>query len=73
MAIIYIHSNAAKHNLVKDFAHHAWSSWHSIITDKPTSLLREEVIKWFGSLEACIKSHKELAERYYNCEIEIED
>jgi hypothetical protein len=73
MAIIYVHANAAKHKLVKDFTDYAWTSWHSIVSEKPTSLIREEVIKWFGSLEICIKSHKELAETYYNCEVEIED
>ena len=73
MALIYIHANAAKHGLVKDFTTYVWSSWHSIISNQPTLLLRDEVIKWFGSLERCIKSHKELAAGYYNCEVAIED
>ncbi len=73
MALIYIHANAAKHGLVKDFTSYAWSSWHSIISKQPTSLLRDEVIKWFGSVEVCLKSHKELAASYYNCEVAIED
>ena len=73
MAIIYVHANAAKHGLVKNFTSYKWSSWHSLISDKPTLLLRDEVIKWFGSLDVCIKSHKELAATYYNCEIAIED
>jgi len=73
MALIYIHANAAKHGLVKDFTSYTWSSWHSIISNQPTLLLRDEVIKWFGSLEVCIKSHKELAASYYNCEMAIED
>ncbi len=58
MAIIYIHANAAKHALVKDFSTYKWSSWHSIISNKPTSLLRDDVIEWFGSKEQCIKTHK---------------
>ncbi len=73
MAIIYTHSNAAKHNIVKDFTTYTWSSWHSIVSNQPTSLLRDEVIAWFGSAEACIKAHKELAEHYYDCEMAIED
>jgi hypothetical protein len=73
MAIIYVHANAAKHNLVKDFIDHPWTSWHSLMSGKPTSLSRDEIIKWFGSIELCIKTHLELAETYYNCEIEIED
>ena len=50
MALIYIHANAAKHGLVKDFTTYQWSSWHSILSKQPTSLLRYEVIKWFGSV-----------------------
>ena len=73
MALVYVHANAFKHGLVKDFTIYKWSSWHSIISNQPTVLLREEVIKWFGSLELCIKTHKELAVYYYDCEVAIED
>jgi putative transposase len=73
MALIYIHANATKHGLAKDFASHKWSSWHSITSKSPTSLLSDEVINWFGSLEVCIKAHEELAATYYNCEVAIEE
>ena len=73
MALIYVHANAFKHGLVKDFTSHRWSSWHSIISNQPTSLLRDEVIKWFGNVELCIKTHKELTAYYYDREIAIED
>lgn len=73
MAMVYVHANAFKHGLVKDFASYAWSSWHSIISSQPTSLARKEVIEWFGSLELCIKAHNELAIYYYDCEVAIED
>ena len=73
MALIYIHTNAAKHGLVKDFTTYAWSSWHSIVSNQPTLLLRDEIITWFGSIQECIKSHKELAESYYNCEVAVEE
>ena len=73
MAMVYIHSNAVKHGLVKDFADYLWSSWHSILSDKPTLLAREEVIDWFGSLELCIKAHYELANYYYDCEVGLEE
>ena len=73
MAVIYVHANAAKHGLVKDFTTYPWSSWHSIISKQPTLLLREELIRWFGSIELCIKTHKELASGYHNCEVSIED
>ena len=73
MALIYIHANAAKHKLVKDFTAYAWSTWHSIISNQPTLLLRDEIIDWFGSLEIFIKTHKELAAYYYDCAVAIED
>ena len=73
MALIYVHANASKHGLEKDFTIYRWSSWHSIISNQPTSLLRDEVIKWFGNVELCIKNHKELAAYYYECEVAIED
>ena len=73
MALIYIHVNATKHGFVKDFSSYKWSSWQSIISNSPTSLLRNEVINWFGNLEECIKAHKQLAEIYYDCEVAIEN
>jgi len=73
MAIIYIHANAAKHKLVRDFTAYAWSSWHTIISTQPTLLLRNEIMEWFGNLEICIQTHKELAVHYYDCNIAIED
>lgn len=73
MALIYIHTNAAKHGLVKDFTTYMWSSWHSIISNQHSLLLRDEIIEWFGNLEVCIKSHRELAASFYNCEVAIEE
>jgi putative transposase len=73
MAIIYIHANAMKHGLVKNFTEYLWSSWHTIISSKPTALLRKEVIEWFGSLEECIKAHNEQSAYHYDCDVAIED
>ncbi len=73
MAIIYIHANAVKHELVKEIKDYKWSSWHTILSEQPTLLARNEVIEWFGGLEVCIKTHKELTAYYYDCAIAIED
>lgn len=73
MAIIYIHANAMKHGLAKDFTAYQWSSWHTITSGQPTALLRKEVIEWFGGLSECIKAHQELSVYYYDCDIAIED
>jgi REP element-mobilizing transposase RayT len=72
MAIIYIHANAMKHKLVKDFRDYRWSSWHTITSKEPTMLLRNEVIEWFGDLAACIKAHEEVSAYYFESVIGIE-
>jgi REP element-mobilizing transposase RayT len=73
MTVIYIHANAAKHKLVKDFTKYIWSSWQSILSDQPTLLLRNELIEWFGGIEECIRVHKEMAAYYFDCETALED
>ena len=73
MAIIYIHANAMKHGLVNNFADYEWSSWHTIISNRPTTLFRKEVIDWFGGLQACIKAHYDLTDYYYDCVVAMED
>ena len=72
-AIIYIHANAQHHNLYKDFTSHKWTSWHTILSDKPTTLKRNEVLEWFGGLQKFVEIHKAMTEYYYNCEVAIED
>jgi putative transposase len=64
--IIYIHANALKHKLDKDFTAFKWSSYQSIVSNKRTSLKREEVLAWFGSREAFIEAHKWQSEYYYS-------
>ena len=72
-AIIYIHANPVKHGLTKDFTGYKWSSWHSLISDSDTVLLRKEVIDWFGTKTLFIKAHHELTDYYYESDISIED
>lgn len=72
-AIIYIHSNPVKHKLVNDFTQYLWSSWKTILSDAPTRLLRKEIIEWFDSREAFIKTHLDLSKFYMESDIAIED
>ncbi|MEO6722509.1 MAG: hypothetical protein ABIN67_19220 [Ferruginibacter sp.] len=72
-AIVYVHANAQKHQLVKEFISYPWTSFHSIISDKPTNLLRAEIIDWFGSKAQFIKVHKEMSAYYYGAAGGIED
>jgi putative transposase len=72
-AIIYIHANAFKHGVCKDFKQYIWSSWRTITTSNTTKLCRQEVLDWFGGLERFIEAHDKLAEFYYGGEISIEE
>lgn len=72
-AIIYIHANAQHHGLFKDFTQHKWTSWHSIISDEPTILKRQQVLEWFGGLHRFIEIHKAMTDYYYNTDIAIEE
>jgi len=50
--IHYIHWNPTKHGFVKDFRDWPYSSYHALLSDKPTYLQREQVFEWFnGRLE----------------------
>ncbi len=72
-AIIYIHANAMKHQLVPDFTKYQWSSWKSLLSESPTRLLRNEVIKWFGNIELFVKTHIAMTKYYYESDVSIED
>ena len=54
----YIHCNPQKHGLVSDFKNYPYSSYKSHLSEKPTKLMREDVISWFGDKEGCIKFHE---------------
>ncbi len=47
--ICYINKNAEKHNFVTDFREYPHSSYHALISDLPTKLKRDEVIKLYGN------------------------
>lgn len=72
-AVIYIHANAQHHKLYSDFTKHKWSSWHSILSDKPTLLVRDELLKWFGGRQQFIDTHKKMSQFYYKDDFSIED
>lgn len=56
--VFYIHSNSQKHRLTTDFRAYSHSSYQSIISSKPTLLLRNEVLDWFGGRQAFISFHE---------------
>ena len=70
--IIYHHANILKHTGQKNFQHYRWSSYQSILSDKPTHLKRDIVLDWFGGKEQFIKIHRENTAFYYEHPIALE-
>ena len=66
--IAYIHINPVHHYLTKDFENYKWSSYRSLLSDKPTKLNRKEVIELFDGIEnfkeyhETYKNHKDISE-----------
>ncbi len=56
--IAYIHQNPQKHGLVADFREWPFSSYNALISEKPTRLVRDEVLEWFQGREQFIAFHR---------------
>jgi len=55
--IAYIHRNPQKHGLVRDFRTWKWSSFGALSSTGPTRIQRDEVLAWFGGLDAFLDWH----------------
>jgi putative transposase len=55
--VAYIHQNAQKHGFVQDFRQWPYSSYHAMLSHKPTRLEREEVLAWFQGQPGFEKFH----------------
>ncbi|MFZ4798977.1 MAG: transposase [Bacteroidia bacterium] len=53
----YIHKNAVHHQLTKNIGEWQYDSYNSLISEAPTSLLRPDVLTWFGNKADFIKFH----------------
>ncbi len=58
--IYYIHANPQRHGLINDFRNGPYSSYSRIVMAKKTHLCKDEVIRWFGSVEEYKAYHAEL-------------
>ncbi len=56
--ISYIHQNPQKHGLIADFREWPFSSYNTLISQKPTRLVRDEVLEWFQGREQFIAFHR---------------
>lgn len=69
--MLYIHLNPYKHGIYKDFESYTYSSYRSILSDKPTKLDRKLVLEWFGGRENFIKFHDQNRDIYQLEEFDI--
>lgn len=58
--IFYVHKNPVHHNYCEKIEDWKWSSYHSLLSESDTLLLRRDVIEWFGSRERFIDFHRQL-------------
>ena len=47
--VVYIHKNPQRHHFVDDLVDWPFSSYHAILSDKPSRIQRADVLDWFGS------------------------
>ncbi len=59
----YINTNAQKHKLVENFREWKWSSYHNLISNKNTKLLKEELIAYFDNVDNFIFCHEDYAKK----------
>ena len=57
--VLYIHSNPVRHKMRKSFTNYQYSSYQSLISDKPTKLNRNDLLKWFNGIDNFISFHNE--------------
>ena len=55
--IVYIHQNPHKHGFVEDFRDWPYSSYHTLLSDKPTHLQRDTVLSWFNGPQGVAALH----------------
>lgn len=56
--IFYIHNNPVHHGFVTQINSYPWSSYESIVSEKPTMLKRNAVLDIFGGKDSFLEYHK---------------
>ncbi|HUH25396.1 MAG TPA: hypothetical protein VLY87_02100 [Flavobacterium sp.] len=57
--IFYIHNNPVVHGFTNNINNYAWSSYQTILSNKPTNLKRDKVIEYYDDLENFIFFHEQ--------------
>ena len=55
--IFYVHKNTVHHGITQKIGEWKYDGYQALLSEKPTLLLRKEVIDWFGSKEQFVKFH----------------
>ena len=55
----YIHKNPVHHGYINSIDQWKWSSYQSLISQKPTQVERHQVLDWFGGLDRFIEFHQQ--------------
>ncbi len=55
--IFYIHNNPIFHGFIDNINNYPWSSYETILSDKPTKIKRKEIIEYYGDLENFVYFH----------------
>jgi hypothetical protein len=56
--VAYIHRNPQKHGFVKDFRGWDYSSYHALVSNRPTLVQRDEVLAWFRGRRGFVEFHQ---------------
>ncbi len=56
--IHYIHANPVHHGFVKSMEAWQYSSYHVLLSNKPTQLERNQVINWYGNIDEFKRIHQ---------------
>lgn len=64
-AIIYVHANAQKHKLVKDFKDHQHNSYAATVNTDSSFTDTKNVLAFFGGMEKFKSIHKSQVDYYY--------
>ncbi|MFZ1370776.1 MAG: hypothetical protein WAR78_10350 [Ferruginibacter sp.] len=65
-AIIYVHANVQKHNIVLDFKDHPFSSFQPILNNDTSFVDVNNVLGFFGGIEKFTTIHKNQVDHYYS-------
>jgi hypothetical protein len=71
--VTYIHQNSQKHGFVDDFRTWPYSSYHTLLSTKPTRLKRDDVLMWFGGVQALGISHQQEVDEHLVAPLVLED